>query len=41
MAGVGLNFDCRRRKKAKKNMGNSKIQSKVGAVSPVEIINAE
>ena len=41
MAGVGLNFDCRRRKKAKKNMGNLKIQNKVGAAPPVGIFNAE
>lgn len=45
LAGVGLNFDCRgRKKKAKRSMGSLNIQDKVGqtvAVSPVEIINAE
>ena len=44
LAGVSLSFSCRRKKKAKKSMGNLKIEDKVGqtiAVSPVEIINAE
>ena len=46
LAGVGLNFNCRRKKKVKKSMvGGLKIQDKVVgqsvAVSPVEIINAE
>ena len=47
-AGVGLNYNCRRREKAKKKksmVGSLKIQDKVVgqtvAVSPVEIINAE
>ena len=45
IAGVGMNFDCRKREKVKKVVGNLKKQDKVVgqsvAVSPVEIINAE
>jgi len=39
LAAVDLNFNCWRKKKAKKGMGGLKIQDKV--VSPVEIVNAE
>ena len=44
LAGVGLNFIWKKKKKVTKSMGSLNIQDKVGqtvAVSPVEIINAE
>jgi nucleoside-diphosphate-sugar epimerase len=45
VAGISLNFGCRRKKVKKNMMGSLKMQDKVGgqtvAVSPVEIIKAE